>query len=77
MYVEIVTSSEAKSFKIEFVRLSDFEFAIFHCKFDLKTTSESRFRTDDFVVEAFGAGPLRGRTASPSRLRREGPDRVR
>ena len=62
MYVDVVMSSNADSFEIEFVRLS--------ANFRRISTSKRR-HNDDFEQttsssDAFGVGPLRGRTTSSS-----------
>ena len=59
LYGDVVMSSDADSFEIEFLRLPAFHIAFFLSNFDPKTLSKPRFRTDDFVV-----GRLRRRTTS-------------
>ena len=65
-FVDVVMSSDANSFEIEFVRLSAFQIAIFR-----RISITKRHRNRDFEQttsssDAFGVGPLRGRTTSSS-----------
>ena len=62
----MVMSSDADSFEIEFVRLSAFQIAIFRRISTSKRRQNDVFEQTTSSSDAFGVGPLRGRTASRS-----------
>ena len=65
-FVDVVMSSDANSFEIEFVRLSAFQIAIFRRISTTKRRRNRDFEQTTSSSDAFGVGPLRGRTTSSS-----------